>query len=193
MVAGEIQQEKGRDGVFLAQRWLESTTRVEAPWTVYEVPHLTTLTLLTGKEESWDIGGYFSESKNIFYAEVKNFSDSSSQGPKYREYLADCYSATARMLKDGTDKKWEFMWITWHPFLVETWTKLCGEESIREAVTEHFPEKLGDDEYDPDIGKLIADRLWLLVLSRRQEELMMSPKFLGHIRSFLTAQKGDVA
>ncbi|RPK75702.1 hypothetical protein EES45_24760 [Streptomyces sp. ADI97-07] len=185
MAAGEQQQERGREGAYFAQAWLESTTRVNAPWIVYEAPQMTTLTLLNGKHESWDVAGYFeNDKKNQFYAEIKNYT-SDGQGPKYREYLADCYSATAKMIKDGLDRECEFMWITWHPFAMGAWTKLCDEAMIQEAVKE-YPEKLGEDYYDPEIGKLLAERLWLIVLSERQEELMMKREYLGHIRSFIT-------
>ncbi|MET8688900.1 hypothetical protein ABZV77_32290 [Streptomyces sp. NPDC004732] len=185
MVAGEEQQERGREGAYFAQQWLESTTRVSAPWIVYEASQMTTLTLLNGKQESWDVAGYFeNEKKNMFYAEIKAYS-SDSQGPKYREYLTDCYSATARMIKDGLDRQCEFMWITWHPFAMGAWTKLCDSSMIQEAVRE-YPEKLGGDAYEPEIGKLLADRLWLIVLSERQDELMMTREYLGHIRSVVT-------
>ncbi|MPY57434.1 hypothetical protein [Streptomyces spongiae] len=185
MAAGEQQQEKGREGAYFAREWLESTTRVHVPWVVYEAEQMTTLTLLNGKHESWDLAGYFTgEKKNQFYAEVKAYS-SDNQGPKYREYLTDCYSATAKMIKDGIDRECEFMWITWHPFSMGAWTKLCDAETIEEAVKQHS-HKLGDDEYDPEIGKKVADRLWLIVLSERQEELMMNREYLGHIRSYIT-------
>ncbi|WAP57029.1 hypothetical protein [Streptomyces sp. S465] len=185
MAAGEQQQEKGREGAYFAREWLESTTRVNAPWIVYEAPQMTTLTLLNGKNESWDVAGYFeNEKKNQFYAEVKAY-DSDNQGPKYREYLTDCYSATARMIKDGLDRECEFMWITWHPFSMGAWTRLCNADTIEKAV-EEYPDKLGGDAYDPEIGKLLSDRLWLIVLSSKQEELMMKREFLGHIRSYIT-------
>ncbi|WP_406104023.1 hypothetical protein OG698_17910 [Streptomyces sp. NBC_01003] len=115
MAAGEEQQERGREGAYFAQQWLESTTRVSAPWIVYEAPQMTKLTLLNGKQESWDVAGYFeNKTKNLFYAEIKAYT-SDNQGPKYREYLTDCYSATAKAIKDGLDRQYEFMWITWHP------------------------------------------------------------------------------
>lgn len=184
-MAGEQQQEQGRNGAYFAREWLESTTRVHVPWVVYDMPKMTTLTLLNGKQESWDLAGYFTgERSNQFYAEVKAYT-SDDQGPKYREYLTDCYSATARMIKDGIDKEYEFMWITWHPFGMKTWTKLCEAATIQQAVAE-FPDKLGGEEYDPEIGKMLAERLWLIVLSDRQEELMMSREYLGHIRSYVT-------
>ncbi|MGW7423519.1 hypothetical protein ACWGJB_26365 [Streptomyces sp. NPDC054813] len=185
MAAGERQQEKGRDGVRFAREWLESTTRVQVPWVVYEVPHMTTLTLLDGSKESWDLAGFFTGGgKSMFYAEVKNY-ETDDQGTPYREYLSDCYSVTAKMIEEGDDKKHEFMWITWHPFALKSWTKLCDPSAIEDALGK-FPQKLDGRAYDPDIGRLVAERLWLIVLSRRQEELMMDRDYLGHIRHYLT-------
>ncbi|MEU6115886.1 hypothetical protein ABZ840_15345 [Streptomyces sp. NPDC047117] len=185
MAAGEQQQEKGREGAYFAREWLESTTRVTVPWVVYEAPAMTTLSLLDGSTESWDLAGYFTgPKKNMFYAEIKAYA-SDNQGTKYREYLADCYSATARMLNDGPDRQYEFMWITWHPFLSSSWTQLCNANMIEEAAKGH-PDKLDSHEYNPDIGQMVADRLWLIVLSSRQQELMMDREYLGHIRNYIT-------
>lgn len=184
-MAGEEQQETGREGVRFAREWLESTTRVQVPWTVYEMPQLTTLTLLDGSRESWDLSGFFTDGiRRQFYAEVKNYNDD-SQGGMYREYLTDCYSATAKMIAEENDQKHEFMWITWHPFLTGSWTKLCDESTISDAVAK-FPDKLGGHRYNREVGSLVANRLWLIVLSRRQPELMMSREYLGHIRSYVT-------
>ena len=68
--------------------------------------------------------------------QIKAYS-SDNQGPKYREYLTDCYPATAKMINDGLDRECEFMRITRHPFTMGAWTKLGDENTIQEAVNNY--------------------------------------------------------
>ncbi|TMR12380.1 hypothetical protein ETD86_32895 [Nonomuraea turkmeniaca] len=189
MVAGETHQEKGRKAAYFVQRWLESTTRVVVPWVVYDTPQQTTLQLLNGKEESFDLAGYFTDAtKRQFYVEVKAYDGNHSKQPvAYREYLANCYSITKQMMDHfGPDKCWEFMFVTWHPFLVDKWSQHCTEPAILEALNQ-YPDRLAGQEPDHDIVKTLTERLWLIVLSTRHEELVMDSRFLGHIRQLVTS------
>jgi hypothetical protein len=190
MVAGERNPKRGREGVYFAKRWLESTTRCQVPWTVEDADHLTTLSCLNGSEESWDLKGYFTDGERAeFYAEVKKRNDAGTQYSEYPKYLADCYSATKFMLDNGVDKKWEFMWITWHPFSLDKWKVLCSPEYLNDALTK-YPAMLGVQEIDAPTVQLVASRLWLVVLSDKHEKLMMSDRYLGHIRSLATQAGG---
>lgn len=191
VVAGETHQKKGQDAVYFVQRWLESTTRVVVPWVVYETPHLTTLQLLNGKEESFDLGGHFTdETKRPFFVEVKAYDGNHShQYSDYQEYLANSYSMTKQMLDHSRpDKQWEFMFVTWHPFRIEKWSQHCTETAIIEALGQ-YPDRLAGQEPDINVVKTVAQRLWLIVLSKRHEELVMNSKFLGHIRKLVTSSQ----
>jgi hypothetical protein len=190
-VVGEAFHDIGRDGAIRAKRWLDATTRVKACWlntdpgaaqkTSYAWPK-------TGTSFSYDLGGILrgGEFENQqFLAECKKLTTSGGQGTKYREYLAKCY--VAHMANPAfTDN---FMWITWHPFLVESWAKLCGAEEVRNGVVDQRHRIFGSDVTEEDAPKLVdsavcervAGRLWLLVLSEKQEKLVITDKHRGII------------
>ena len=103
----------------------------------------------------------------------------------YREHLAKCYRAwqTAPQRAD------QFFWITWAPFLVTKWDELLTRDYVREAVVDHrkrvFEEPDEDAArqlVDEDVVREVANRLWIIVLSEKQEQsLMMSKEHLGLI------------
>lgn len=71
------------------------------------------------------------------------------------------------------------MWITWAPFLVTSWSTLNSPERVVDAVVTHRTRIIGDvseeearDQIDGDIAASVAERLWLIVLSQKQETLV---------------------
>ena len=185
-MAGEDAQETGRAGVLRAKRWLESTGRVNVYWTVYEHPTMLTVPRLKGEDRSFDMGGViFGEDLDghLFYAEIKKYSTVGNQAEMYGDYLANCYCT---LLQDRT-KPYEFMWITWHPFSQSKWTKLCEWEEVRDQVSGRQSAWLGSaTSVDDDLCKIVAGRLWLIVLSDKQEKLGMSDEMLGEVRRAAT-------
>lgn len=181
-MAGETTHGIGSDGVERAKTWLEKTGRVQVNFTVYEVRDTRLLTFpnTTGGEFSFDMCGVLDldEGKGYFYGEVKKYSDVGSQPQDYKEYLAKCYRAVSLH-----DRPYHFMWITWHPFSQNRWSKLCDAEEVRQAVNLHKTKYCGDDvEIDIDRCDQLAARLWLIVLSDRQEGLCMSDEMLGELK-----------
>ena len=189
---GETLHAKGADGAARARRWLESTTRVNASWVNPQpeaVPKLTFSWPHGGEDFTFDLGGTLLRGKfhgQMFFAEAKNYTSLSDLGVLYREYLAKCYCAL--MERPGYCDN--FMWIAWHPHLVTHWTDLCTAEYIGVAVVEHAQRVLGvppatatplvDSAHCEDVAK----RLWLIILSERQEELVVSPEHRGLIEKF---------
>ena len=181
-MAGETTHGIGQDGVARARTWLEKTGRVAVNFTVYEVGTAPFLTFsnTTGGKFSFDMGGLLNldEGKALFYGEVKKYSSVGSQPEAYTEYLAKCYRATT-----VHGRPYHFIWITWHPFSLMKWSQLCTAEEIRDAVDLHKTTYCGDDQdIDEDLCNDLADRLWLIVLSDRQEGLSMSNEMLGELR-----------
>ena len=181
-MAGETTHGIGQDGVARARTWLEKTGRVDVHFTVYEVGLALFLTFpnTTGGEFSFDMGGLLDleEGKAPFYGEVKKYSVVGSQPEEYTEYLAKCYRATAIY-----GRPYHFMWITWHPFSQTKWSQLCTAAEVRAAVDVHKTNYCGDDQdIDEDLCDDLANRLWLIVLSNRQEGLSMSNEMLGELR-----------
>ncbi len=181
-MAGETAHGIGQDGVERARTWLEKTGRVHVNFTVYEVGATSFLTFpdATGSEFSFDMCGLLNleEGKATFYGEVKKYSDVGLQPAEYVEYLAKCYRAT---LVHG--HPYHFMWITWHPFSQKKWSRLCTAQEVRDALIAHKAKYCGEDE-DIDEKRCddLASRLWLIVLSDRQEGLSMSDEMLGELR-----------
>ena len=175
--------EQARTGVFAFKRWLEATTYLDLPFNSYEHDFQCTEPLLNG-EQTFDLSGYFlAPNMRPVLVECKDVDTESNQGPKYRRFLAEIYSYTlkAQQLKTG-DNGCEFIWVTKHPFLVTSWYTLTNYESIEQAVREH-PDVLADprtgdidvDSYlDGDLLRLVASRLWLVIMNDKQAGISLT-------------------
>jgi hypothetical protein len=178
---GETLHEIGKVGTARAKTWLERTGRVNVHFSRYEVGEAQFLTFdkLDGTTYSFDLGGVLHlESGNVtFYGEIKKVTSEAGQGQMYRDYLAKCYRATSK-----TGLPFHFIWLTWHPFAVTTWTQLCTGAELRMAVEARKAEFCHTDDVDEALCDQIAERLWLIVLSDRQESLSMSDDMLAAVR-----------
>jgi hypothetical protein len=196
-VSGEETQAKGADGARRAKLWLESTTRVDVHWVNPEPIAIPKLKFKWANDQtfSFDMGGVLRGEEldgQEFLAECKKYKDAQDQGKHYKKFLAQCYRAfTAR-----PERCDNFIWITWAPFNVTTWSKLLSPEEVRAAVLavpslslgaedpEHAQEMFSDEDC-----KEVADRLRMIVLSDWQERLTPTIEHLALIRSFRT-QRG---
>jgi hypothetical protein len=178
---GEDLHEIGRQGVRRAKKWLDATTRVTSSWTVYDKVPVSRLEFdwaHGGRQFSYDLGGLLHGSEydnQMFLAECKKYT-TKSQGPHFDKFLAQSYVAlgAAPQVAD------HFMWITWHPFRIDSWNELGSPPAIRTAI-EHADNRqrvLGPPENEDaiDEGRLeaLSQRLWIIVLSDRQETLVIS-------------------
>jgi hypothetical protein len=190
-LSGEEIHALGDEGVKRAKIWLDRTTRADARWTTPDRVAVKKLTFPWGDKTtfSFDLGGILLGDEvdgEIFVAESKYYSGASDQGTHYEKYVAKCYCAYIA----SPARCDHFMWITWHPFNVTRWREMLSPEYVREAVLKHRARTLGVTE-EAEAEKLIsqaavaktAERLWLIVLSQRQETtLMMSKEHLGLIK-----------
>ncbi|WP_433754657.1 hypothetical protein [Nocardia sp. CA-135398] len=188
---GETAHAKGADGTALAKKWLEHTTRAQVWW---EQPNPNDVRKLTfarpGGSFSFDMGGILSGGEfhnQFFHAEVKHYKDASNQRKMYREYLAKCFRAYS-LSPQRCD---QFMWITWSAFCTTEWSKLDSPEMVADSVVEHWYYNYTSlDEAacappDPATLAEVADRLWILVLSRKQiDHLTMTREHLGVIARY---------
>lgn len=187
VTVAEPVQQKGRDGVDLAKRWLESTTWIELPFDAYEMPQQCTLTRLDGGQKLYDLSGWmFSQPKRALYVEAKDYdSAGGKQGGEYWTFLSNAYSITARDLASPSgDGRREFMWVTRHPFQLTDWAHLTTAKRVEEALNRD-PASLGGKPIDADVLALTAERVWLLVIHKRQAELTLTPSELATIESVL--------
>ncbi len=145
---------------------------------------------------SFDLGGVLMGDElagQEFLAEVKFYpiAGASDQGTLYREYLAKCY----RAFVTRPDRCNNFMWITWAPFLVTKWTELCSAKEVKSAVIEHCERTLNiideteaSSAVDLGVCTMVAEKLWLIVLSERQEQLVISREHRGLIQQHIIAR-----
>ena len=200
-MVGEALHDQGKDGAIRAKKWLDGTTRVRASWLNTDPSAAQKLSFRWPSSNtlfSFDMGGILrgGEFENqMFMVECKKYTTTGNQGSMYREYLAKCYVATT-LNSAITD---HFMWITWHPFLVDSWRDLCKPEQIRKGLIEQKGRILGTSSTDQDIEKwveddvltMVASKLWILVLSDRQEQLVITNEHRGLIVNHEIAKGGS--
>lgn len=144
------------------------------PHTVYDNEGLCTLQRLDGQVKRYDLVGYFlTGGHRPVSVESKKVTGVGSQPAEYQEFLANAYSVTKRQLQIADDRR-EFMWVTWHPFDQTKWAKLRSRSEIRAALATHS-QVLGGEEVDDAVVELVAERLWLVPLHDRMEELLLEP------------------
>lgn len=180
---GEAMHQKGAQGAQRAKRWLDSTARTRSSWTNEdEVPagRLEFRWPHEGQQPfSFDIGGELygdPYDHHFFAAEVKNYSGD-ALGGHYDDYLAKCYL----VFRDYSNWVNQFMFLTWHPFRVTSWTKQCDPEAIVAGCLRNKKRLFNEDEDELALAKIdtnlveeLKDRLWLIILSEKQEQLLMS-------------------
>lgn len=197
VVSGEQAHAKGADGAQRAKRWLEGTTRANVPWVnpdPVSVPKLTFPWVDGSESFSFDLGGTLISGEvagQEFLAESKYYENAYNQGTMYYEYLAKCYAAR-KLRPDRCDN---FMWITWSPFATTTWADLLSVDRVRKSVLKEHKRALGVAEedapaaIDETVCKDVAARLWIIVLSERQEKhLVLSAEHQGLIRKHIAEE-----
>lgn len=157
----------------LVKRYLESTTHLALPHTVYDNEGLCTFERLDGEVKRFDLVGHFLTGPSRPVAvESKKVTGVNGQPDDYDEFLANAYSITARHVKIAADDKREFMFMTWHPFSQNKWINLRDPDAVLAALKK-YPEALGDDDVDQKLVQKVAGRLWLVPLHERMEELLL--------------------
>lgn len=188
MVAESLQRD-GELGLRFTKQWLESTTWIELPFDVYSNAPICTKRRLDGQVKRYDaFGAIHTSPPTPVLLENKAYNSAGGkQGQEFWEFLANAYSVTAQEIKDGADARYEFMWVTTHPFDQTSWNELTTAKRVKEALEKH-PEALGNDgshDIDPDLLSTVADRIWLLVLRDKQESLMLHASELAQVEGLL--------
>ncbi|MFC7618172.1 hypothetical protein ACFQV2_37075 [Actinokineospora soli] len=158
------------------------------------IPKLTFDWAKPKRKFSFDIGGTLlgdGLQGQEFLAECKKYKTASDLPGHYRKFLAQCYRALI-LRPDRCDN---FMWISWAPFDAARWDTLTTKEKVRESVLEHGelvfdkPKEECEDVISDELCDDVAGRLWMIILSDRQEALTLTPEHLGVIRRYDT-EKG---
>lgn len=195
-MSGEEHQEKGRSGARRAKVWLESTTRVSAQWENPVGPAARKLGFVwaDGTTFSFDLGGIMlggDWNGENFFAEVKN--QATGVGDDYREFVAKAL----RAVRSEPARCDHFMYISWAPFLVTSWSTLGTWAFVRKcALDEEFARRIfGDDVPDEkdlefvDQCKAVADKLWLIILTDKQVDFLRpDPKHVEMIKQAIVRE-----
>lgn len=182
----ESAHEEGRKGVFRTKRWLESTTHIELNFDAYEWASECTVTCLgVDKKQTFDLKGQIYKTKSVLFVENKSYTTPGNQAKDYMDFLAIAYSATVAEIARTQDPRWEFMWVTTFPFAQRQWTKLTKRSQIKKALEADQSGLLDGQPIDEEVLDLLAERIWLLVLNKRQHDLTLSPKELSKIEAKL--------
>ena len=197
-IKGEAAQAKGADGAKRAKRWLESTTRVNAHWVNPNPPAIEKLTFswpYGGQTFSFDLGGtlkYGDFDGQMFFAESKNYAKPHDLGEHYSKFLAQCY--VAYLDKPGFCD--HFMWIAWSPHDITKWPELTTADYVKKHVLANRERVFGEKDaakaeasIDADAVSAVASRLWFIILSEKQEALVISNVHRGVIEQY-EAEKG---
>jgi len=196
-LTGEQIQQLGNHGSQRAKRWLESTCRAEVKW---NNPELGVNKLQYRKAGaapdsqdpadffSFDLGGNLlggDVDGEIFLAESKKYMNAGDQGTQYRKFLAQCY----RVQVEHGNFCDHFLWVTWAPFLVNSWDALLTAEYVATAAAGDEVGKyiaLGDENIDAAVRDAVAAKLSVVVLADRQEVLLsLHGDELMHVRKAL--------
>jgi hypothetical protein len=185
MAVGEDAPRLGDRGARRARRWLEATTRVAQSWTNEDVVAAGKLTFDWPYNSrytfSFDLGGILKGDpfhNHHFVAESKKYASASDQGTHYDDWVAKCYVArqSTPVITD------QMMWITWSPFRMTTWPNLLSEAAVEQGLLVPENCKRVFDTDDPEhartlidrgLLKDVANRLWMIVLSDKQESLVI--------------------
>jgi hypothetical protein len=182
-IVGEDAHEAGADGVRRAKRWLEASMRVSTVWTNAGNEAVKKRLSYTWpgapkRRFSFDLGGIMRGGDldgHQFSAEVKRYVRELNQPQKYRKFLAQCYVA----VQEREHLCDHLMWITWAPFNASVWDEHCTASRVRQAVLEHHDPVFGTSSateaaalVNDEHTKAVANRLWLIVISDKQEQLL---------------------
>lgn len=191
---GELLQKLGEDGARRAKLWLDATTRVMATWSVYDKFGRDRLLYpwpAVDRSYSYDLGGVFFGGdlhQQSFLVECKKYNNP-SQGGHFDKFLAQSYVT----LRDNPTLADNFIWITWHPFRQTDWTILYTAEKINAAIVKERERIFGDvteedakTAIDPGIVDDLSKRVWIIVLSDRQETLVISTEDRAEIDKIRT-------
>jgi hypothetical protein len=192
----EMEHESGREGIKRVRRLLDGTMRFRLPYDVYGSPERVVLPLLAdGERKHFDLSGDLMDEDGQpgpeIYVESKNVKGAGDQAAGFKNFLAHAYSATARKTADlGLDPKVEFMWATTCPWKGDGFREVATEQALRAAI-ESTDETVIPTAHNVDDGivRLVADRLWVWVISERQEEMVMGRQLRGWVAQRLGEEK----
>lgn len=198
---GEDSSDKGYVGLRLARLWLDRSTRCEKIFTSRDraLRDLLAFQWPTSKKPfSFDLGGQFRGDAldgQSFLAEVKNYEKENDLPSHFRAYLAKCYVALD-VRPTACDN---FLWISWAPFQAQQWDNHTTHANVVKALLNKenreliFGVKESDKAaqmIDHQRANMVADRVWLLTLSHRQDDFHLLDDHYRQVVAAVAAAAG---
>ncbi|MGW0485011.1 hypothetical protein [Nonomuraea sp. NPDC003214] len=196
MVAGELRQQTGSDGIDRAKRWLNYSTRVASIYTNTDKVFKDLLHFdwpYGGQGFSFDLGGKLRGGDlhdKSFMAEVKAYRYEMDSAKEYGEFVASCYVA----FQEKPDRCDNLIWMSWAPFQAQKWHLHRSPEFIRkhllhpDNIFRLFGTKSTDEakvKLDEQVIFELTKRLWLLTLCDEQESLVITGENYQRIMAFM--------
>lgn len=198
-MAGEDNQDTGRDGLLEAKRWLDRTTRVHESWTHRDKPlaELLEFSWPHSKETfSFDLGGKFRGTglhDQSFLTEVKKYKNESNLPTHFRDYLAKCYVA----FLSYPARCDHFLWFAWSPFQAKSWDTHTSPESVKKALLHSAnrsrvfgtdKEAEAESQIDAEALVRVSERVWLLTFTDKQQDLVLTREHYIEVVKMITAE-----
>jgi len=202
MVAGELRQLTGSNGLERARRWLHYSTRVATSYTNTDKVFRDLLHFewpYGDQEFSFDLGGKFRGGEfndKSFMAEVKAYKYEMDSPKEYRGFIAECYVA----FQEKPDRCDNLLWLSWAPFQAQMWHKHRSPEYLRKHLlhNDNIFRVFGTDSLDDAKGQIdeqvifeISKRLWLLTLCEEQEDLVIMSDHYKELMAFMGVEEGS--
>jgi hypothetical protein len=187
-MADEEIQELGREGVGKVKAWLEATTWMRLPYNAYEDGPRCKVVHASGAKK-FDLRGHFlgdKASRRELTIECKKYSSAGIQSKEFKRFIAIAYGATKKQIAEKGEWREDFMWVTFHPFLVTDWSTLTNYANVLEVLRDpDHREFVGEEDIDEEVARSVADSVWLLVLNEKQLEVALTPEELAQVHTVL--------
>jgi hypothetical protein len=165
--------------------------RFDVRYTIYDQVARVTLPVLGDGSKRYDmVAQHFNDDKERtasgvdVYIEVKNVgavSTAMKQDQQFMEFVATAYSAReAGFDALGRDPGYEFMFATKHPWDVKNYLKFATAEFVAECCAKHDA-LVPSDRLNEARAMELADRLWVWIVPKRQDDMTMGRAHLGFV------------
>ena len=192
-----------------ARRWLVSSTRVGECWTRHHRPLGELLEFQwqhvpsgsSAARFSFDLGGTFcgdSLENQSFVAEVKAYKKEGDLPVQFRDFLAKCYVA----MQTHPGRCDHFLWLSWAPFQAQRWDEHATADNVKRSVLHAANRKRvfgleGESEavseVKPELLAAVADRLWMVTLCGKQEQLVLTNHHYTEVMKLIASERRAVA
>lgn len=182
------------DFVMDVKKYLESTTKFNIMWNVYENEPHTTERMLNGDKYAYDlVGTYIGSPNELVLIEAKKRSQLGNLARLFDEFLVKSFSVFLKHRKDHSKWVAYFMFITDHAFHCSRYKEIYTCDYLKEKINksiENNDSKGITNQYTIADLKDFSNKLWIIIFSNKQNLLCIDPKKLLLFR--VTSREGFI-